>query len=275
MNYIGAKKGSDGTITRNLLQANQSLSDNETFSILKKENYSIDFLAPFKNSIKENGLGKWFDYLIDHQIDMQTLPGKIIAHIQWYLRSGKWSGLNANETTRLLTDKIKGIQNTIEQIKNTTDSSVNRRPHFVYGHFMTPHEPHLLFDSSGALMAEQTASIYPLVKTYTAQIGFANGIMKELVTYIIGHNKRNTVIIVEGDHGFRQFLEGPEWFTRTPDSLKKYFLPNFNGVYFPQKNYSRLYDHMSPVNTFRIVFNQYFGQNFPLLKDSGTVVKDE
>jgi hypothetical protein len=94
MNYIDARKGADGTITRNLLQANQSLSNNETFSILQKENYSIYFLAPFKNIIKENGLGEWFDYLIDHQIGMQTLPGKIIEHIKWFSKTGKWSGLN-------------------------------------------------------------------------------------------------------------------------------------------------------------------------------------
>jgi hypothetical protein len=275
MNYIDAKKGPDGTITRNLLQANQSLSNNETFSILQKENYSINFLAPFKNSIKENGLGKWFDYLIDHQIDMQTLPGKIIAHIQWYLKTGKWTGLNTNEVSDLLKEKVEAIRNTVEQIKSTTDSSTNRKPHFVYGHFMTPHEPHLLFDSAGMLAQEQKASIYPQVKTYTAQIGFANSIMKEVVTYILEHNKSNTIIIVEGDHGFRQFLEGPDWFMRIPDSTKKYFLPNFNAIYFPNKNYSRLYDTMSPVNTFRIVFNQYFNQHFPLLKDSGTVVKDE
>jgi membrane-anchored protein YejM (alkaline phosphatase superfamily) len=163
----------------------------------------------------------------------------------------------------------------MDQIKRTTDSATNRRPHFVYGHFMTPHEPHLSIDPSGTLMPQQTSSEYPLVNTYTAQIGYANNLMKELVTYIKQHNKHNTIIIIEGDHGFRQFLEGPEWFQRTSDSMKKYFLPNFNAVYFPDKNYSHLYDTMSPVNTFRIVFNQYFNQNFPLLKDSGTVVKDE
>jgi len=46
-----------------------------------------------------------------------------------------------------------------------------------------------------------------------------------------------------------------------------------NAVYFPDHDYRMLYPQMSPVNTFRIVFNHYFGQNLPLLKDSTVIVK--
>jgi len=275
MNYLDAKKGSDATIARNLLQATQSLSNNETFSILQKENYSIDFLAPFKSTLKENGKGQFFDYIVDHQIDMQTLPGKIIAHIRSYLLMGKFTGINPNESSRLLTDKIKAIGSTIDRIKSSTDSTVNRKPHFVYGHFFSPHAPHLLFDSAGRLKPEQIASDIPMVNTYPAQVVYTNTLIKEIVTDIREHNKSNTIIIIEGDHGFRAFKEGHDWFNRTPDSLKKNFFPNFSAIYFPHKNYSNLYDHISPVNTFRIVFNQYFNQHFPLLKDSNILVKDE
>ena len=53
MNYIDEGKGSDGTVAKYILQANESLSNNETFSILKKEDYNLNFLAPFNNNIKE------------------------------------------------------------------------------------------------------------------------------------------------------------------------------------------------------------------------------
>ncbi|PWT71986.1 MAG: hypothetical protein C5B59_16790 [Bacteroidetes bacterium] len=275
MNYIDAKKGSDATVTRNILQANQSVSDNETFNILQQENYSINFIAPFKNRIRENGLGKWFDYLIDHQIDMQTLPGKIIAHIKWHSQTGKWSDLDDDWYENILNTKLELLKNTLDQIKKSTDSNTDRQPHFVYGHFMIPHEPHLSFDSAGAPIPDQRPTNLPPFATYPAQISYANELMKDLVSYILQHNKRNTIIIVEGDHGFREFNLGPGWFMRTSDSLKRFFLPNFCAIYFPEKNYSRLYDHMSPVNTFRIIFDQYFRQQFPLLKDSGIVVKDD
>jgi hypothetical protein len=39
--------------------------------------------------------------------------------------------------------------------------------------------------------------------------------------------------------------------------------------YFPGKDVSELaYPTMTPVNSFRLVFNTYFGGNFPLLEDT-------
>ena len=40
----------------------------------------------------------------------------------------------------------------------------------------------------------------------------------------------------------------------------------FNAYYFPGGN-ERLYDSITPVNSFRIIFNSYFGADYPLLED--------
>jgi hypothetical protein len=39
-----------------------------------------------------------------------------------------------------------------------------------------------------------------------------------------------------------------------------------NAYYLPQ-GADQLYPSISPVNSFRLVFNSYFGTNFPLLED--------
>jgi hypothetical protein len=265
MDYIDKNAGGNGTVIPNLLKANQSLSNNETFSILKKENYSIRFIAPFNNTIEENGLDHFFDYLVDGQIPGQTLPGSLGITIMSGLKSGYRpyfkDSMAFNEH---LQQKYKSVRLTVDKIKETTDSSTNRKPHFIYGHILVPHVPHL-FDSSGKFLSYKQSLNMTLYDTYTAQVNYANSLIKEIVEHIKQHNKPNTIIIIEGDHGFRRF----------PDSLNRYDLPNFSAIYFPDKNYSRLYDTMSPVNTFRILFDQYFQQNFPMLKDSGTIVKDE
>ncbi len=41
-----------------------------------------------------------------------------------------------------------------------------------------------------------------------------------------------------------------------------------NAIYFPDRGYNDLYEDLTPINTFRIIFNRYFGQNFPLLPDT-------
>ena len=41
-----------------------------------------------------------------------------------------------------------------------------------------------------------------------------------------------------------------------------------NAYYFPDKDYSSLYPSITPVNTFRVIFNKYFDENLPLLPDN-------
>jgi hypothetical protein len=259
MDYIDKKMGWDGTNDFNMFKAQKSLSNNETFSILKKEDYLIRFLAPFNNSIENNGLEYYFDFMLDELIPNQTLPGSLGVSVNWGLKLK--DSLNYN---RYLNRKYQYIRLTADEVKNTTDSSSNRKPHFVYGHFLITHEPHV-FDSTGKIMTLNEFLSTDYYNTYTAQVNYANTVIKELVEHIRQHNKPNTIIIIEGDHGFRHFT----------DSLNNpYSLSNFTAIYFPDKNYSKLYDTMTPVNIFRVLFDQYFHQNFPLLKDRSTVVKD-
>jgi hypothetical protein len=265
MNFIDPVIGNNAGVARNVLQANRSLSDNETFSILQKENYKIYFLAPFSNIIQDNGLGGFFDYLSAGQITRQTFPGCLHNSAFFTLIKNKLQGSESEEEYyRPLKNKYDNIVNTAEKIKATTDSSVNRRPSFVYGHFMVPHEPPM-FDVHGKFISpeeEQTTTPY---NSYVDQIKFANILIKELVSYIQSHNKRNTVIIIEGDHGFGFYRA---------DSIPMFAFKNFNAIYFPEKNYGSLYDTMSPVNDFRILFDHYFGQHFLLLKDSSVIVSE-
>jgi arylsulfatase A-like enzyme len=129
---------------------------------------------------------------------------------------------------------------------------------------MVPHEPPL-FDSSGNFLSYDQALHASMFDTYTAQIRYANSLIKEIVSSIKAHNKANTIIIIEGDHGFGFYSH---------DSIPRFAFANMNAIYFPDKDYSRVYDSLSPINTFRIVFDQFFKQRYPLLKDISTVVSE-
>jgi len=264
MDYIyDSKKSTNATVPTNVLQSVKSISDNETFCILKKEQYSIRFLAPFRNSFEENKLEHYFDNLADDQLWSQTLPGSIESDILWNFKSGKWKILHEksrNDTSGNI--RFNSILATINQVEATSNQTKNRKPQFIYGHFLITHHPHI-FDSTGKLMSWEKEQP-PLYKTYTSQIKYANKVMQEIVSHIKQNNRRNTIIIIEGDHGFREW-HGPEAWVP---------FPNFSAIYFPDKNYSLLYDSISPLNMFRMIFNQYFYQDFPLLNDSSIFVKD-
>jgi hypothetical protein len=63
------------------------------------------------------------------------------------------------------------------------------------------------------------------------------------------------IIIIQGDHGA----------INAPPNKRLNIL---NAYYFPGGAASGLYESISPVNTFRVLFNQYFGGQIKLLKDT-------
>lgn len=269
MNYLDKEKGTKGDVPFYILQSVQSISNNETLCLLKKENYSFRFITPFVSRIETIDQIREFDDFPKGQLYNQTLPARLSKDIFW-----KWPALNrfvikyvlANNGAPSYADVKKrkeGIFTTIEKIKTTADPSISRKPKFIYGHFMITHEPHL-FDSTGFIDTNTTKTTEnQLFYTYTQQILYANKVIKKLVEHIQMKNKKNTIIIIEGDHGFRKL----------PASLKANNFANFSAIYFPSGDYSKLYKEMSPVNTYRIIFNQYFCQKLPLLNDSSTFVK--
>jgi hypothetical protein len=44
-------------------------------------------------------------------------------------------------------------------------------------------------------------------------------------------------------------------------------LNNINAIYFPNRHEGLAYDKISNVNSFRIIFNEYFNAEFKLLED--------
>ena len=48
-----------------------------------------------------------------------------------------------------------------------------------------------------------------------------------------------------------------------------------NAYYFPDSDYRALYATVTPVNTFRIIFNKYFETRFEIIKDEIYVNKDK
>lgn len=129
------------------------------------------------------------------------------------------------------------------------------KPKFIYGHLFIPHGPYT-FDSAGNKI-DPTGSMPPEedMKAYTHQIAWVNKVMTNLVDSILGSSKRPLVIIIQGDHGFR-FHDRDK---------NQWEFPNFNAFYFSNGNYQWLHDSLTSVNTFRVVANTFFGQQYPLL----------
>ena len=120
-------------------------------------------------------------------------------------------------------------------------------PLFVFAPDGSPTNPSLFMDANG---------IYSQVnyyKGYLNQVAYIDGQIEKAVQTLLSDSPNPPVIIIQGDHG--------PWLQTGSDQFKilnAYYLPRHNNV---------LYPGISPVNTFRLIFNTYLGADYPLLKD--------
>jgi hypothetical protein len=142
-----------------------------------------------------------------------------------------------------------------------------KKPRFFYTHFNMPHAP-FFFDKNGNPKNQET--VYQEFKAspapaYLEFVQYTNGHIRKIVETII-KNDSTAVIVLMGDHGFR---------LQTPEPHPLFHFQNLNAVYYPDRDYSLLYDTISGANQFRMVFNKVFHQSFPRLKDSTIFLKDK
>jgi len=90
-------------------------------------------------------------------------------------------------------------------------------------------------------------------KGYRNQAAFLSTQLVEAMSTLLADSPRPPIIVIQGDHG--------PWLQTGSDQFKilnAYYLPGHNDLLYPT---------ISPVNTFRLIFDTYLGADYPLLDD--------
>jgi len=147
-------------------------------------------------------------------------------------------------------------------------------PKFVFVHILAPHPP-FVFDQVGnpvqmdALYTMGDGGGFPGTREeyeerYRQQITYINNQMMEVVDAILRDSTEPPIIVIQGDHG-----PGSRFDMLTLENVnclwERYSI--LNVYYFPDQKYDLLYPSITPVNSFRVIFNTFFGTNLPLLED--------
>jgi hypothetical protein len=90
------------------------------------------------------------------------------------------------------------------------------------------------------------------VRAYGDQVVFINTKLPEIVKTILAKSDPAPIIVIQGDHSY----------FRSADRVKI-----LNAYYLPDGGSKNLYPTITPVNTFRVIFNTYFGGQYDLLPD--------
>jgi len=142
-------------------------------------------------------------------------------------------------------------------------------PKFVYAHIMSPHDPFVfgpngeerfiqmrLFETYGE---EQTNA---LSRGYGDQVQYLNGRLLEALDRILKKSQRAPIIVMMGDHGLRLQLR-----PLARDTCLQESFAILNTLYLPDRDVPWLRDTISPVNTFRTIFDAYFSAGMGQLPD--------
>ncbi|MFC2026004.1 hypothetical protein ACFLUC_02290 [Chloroflexota bacterium] len=122
-------------------------------------------------------------------------------------------------------------------------------PKFVFAHLVIPHGP-FVFEANGDFV-EYDKLYHP---GYKDQITFINHQLAPILQEIIRNSDPKPIIILQADHGA----------VRSAPDKRMHIL---NAYFLPGDGEELVYEGISPVNTFRIIFNRYFGGNYDLLED--------
>ena len=138
-------------------------------------------------------------------------------------------------------------------------------PKFVFAHVLIPHVPRV-FTPQGEIqsdpgyysgeLAGPIDDVYDKLG-YVSEIEFVNNRMLEILPQIIENSSLPPIIVLQGDTGSRHDL---------PEILNAYYLEG--------EHPDVLYESISPVNTFRLIFDAYFGSHYGFLEDI-TYAKDK
>lgn len=153
-------------------------------------------------------------------------------------------------------------------------------PKFVFAHITSPHPP-FVFDKDGNPLNPPgnfntndaddfygPSSVYQ--EGYVGQVQFVNTQMRQVVDAILEKSKTPPIILIQADHGSGLLTD----FSSAENTcIKERFSP-FAAYYLPGMDQDDIPSNLTTVNLFRILFNEYFKAELPLLENEQYYFKD-
>jgi hypothetical protein len=166
-----------------------------------------------------------------------------------------------------------GFVRNIERVEDLTSIS---NPTFTFSYSLPPHPP-FLYGRDGTIRGDVAVDFRPAAgfaasdskDRYIDQLIFVNGVILETVRAIIDTSDEFPIIVVQTDHGPASNLPvGGSLDDEPSEQLLNEMMPILNAVLIPDKCSSALYPELSPVNTFRTIFDACLGTEFGRVSDA-------
>lgn len=263
MDYLDRLAAAIGTETRDRRYARRLIRDSALFRFLRPRGYRLVAYATGAHVTQRRGMDVWLSPGLDlgefgeALLDITPAP----AFLQ---------GLRRYDVHR------NRVRYTLETLPETAQMG---GPMLVFAHVLCPHPP-FVFDADGTpvdpkrrfsvhdgsqFLALRGATRHEYVDGYRKQTAFIDAKVLAAVDGILARSKTPPIIILQGDHGPGADLD---WESATGSDLVER-LGILNAYHLPLAPRGAGRAHVprdiTPVNTFRLVLNYYFGADTPLL----------
>lgn len=250
INFLGDILGRDSL---NVLPLREIIADNSTLRSLKNIGYNYVHFDSDQTTFLG---GESVDTLDSGETPRDQFVREVLKTTVLRPLPGRY-GLRENA----INDRIR--DNVLKTLDNLQKSVLTEKgPKFVFVHIASPHGPYV-FGRNGEKVDSKFSNFTASEEDmglYLDQLIFVNKKITETIDSILSQSPKPPIIIIQSDHGV--FL--PE--SKYPKEEIKYVrFENFDAYYLPNKSKSILPQKMSAVNTFRFIFDNYFGTDYGML----------
>jgi hypothetical protein len=252
MNYLPKVLGSTA---RNLTPLARLLQDNQVGRILKSLGYRYiqigswwtpTAISPLADVNIRFGGASEFAQLLYQTTALAPVVGDDIRH-------QRWKGVQFQFAALGQLDRFKG-------------------PRFVFAHILCPHSP-IVFDRFGHYLSYSEQLEHSRASDYVGQLIYVNTRVEQAVNTLLDRPAdQRPVIIIQSDEG--PYSGAPtDWTHPTAVDMERKF-DILNAIYTPGVVHTGLYPTITPVNTFRLILDDYFDADLPILPDRSYIFEN-
>ena len=233
------------------------IRNNEVSRLLESEGYHYIYLS---SGYDIKGMNKYADMTAQQR----SVFGNRTSNFASYLIQ---TTALAPFASFIGTDARNAILYIFDALANMPDIE---EPMFIFAHILSPHPP-FIFDRDGNPVnhdvLKMQGDVWQNREQYIDQLIFTNKEVETLIDEILSKSNIPPIIILQADHGTAstgQFKVAYNELTKIQIDER---MNIFNAYYLPENGKDLLYESITPVNSFRVVFNFYFDLSYDLLKD--------
>ena len=264
---------------RNFKKAKYNLLTNYVNDFLHKQGYQIVvfdsgtqdtnnqsadiFISPKSSQSEENQLVNPFEQLL-----LRTTMGLLLfKNTSIDNDSATPNDIVISSINHELSVRRERITHTFTHLP---DYASEQGHYFLFAHIYLPHIPFLYGPGGEELEYHQNLNIYwyevepeNYIEYYSYQLDYLNKAVLNTIDIILTKSEKPVAIILQSDHGDARYYD---WNAPTAQGVDVNSAI-LNAIYFSDHSYLSLYPTMTPVNTFRVILNHWFGTQYPLLPD--------